>query len=375
MLAKFGADSRRIRDPGLILCRLMSRETMPEAASTHINEPVPLEFARTLLVQAQAYGREVASLLDAAGFPFNPLSPPEHPCFVSQEQYSRLCVELFRELSDESGGVLAGSPTPFGTTRLLMYSVIHCHTLASAMARAIEFNAACREQVGDIHVNRLVVDEAEKLATLEYFSAPDPAQPPPQEGALCGLSMWLRLCGWLIGQYIDIVSASCVGPQPERIAAIRHFLPCPVEFDAPCNSVTFSVRHLDAELIRSEQDLKAFLPIAPYHAVIKPVATDASVTARIRNLLGEDFREEMPSFEALTGMLNMSARTLRRRLEKEGTSYQRIKDNARRDVAITLLTRRGMTVSDVAEWVGFSDPSAFHRSFKKWTGLSPGEYR
>jgi AraC-like DNA-binding protein len=83
----------------------------------------------------------------------------------------------------------------------------------------------------------------------------------------------------------------------------------------------------------------------------------------------------MPSFEELTGMLNMSPRTLRRRLEKEGTSYQRIKDNARRDVAISSLTRDRMTVSDVAEQVGFSDPSAFHRSFKKWTGLSPGEYR
>ena len=83
----------------------------------------------------------------------------------------------------------------------------------------------------------------------------------------------------------------------------------------------------------------------------------------------------MPSFEELTGLLNMSARTLRRRLEKEGTSYQRIKDNARRDVAITLLSREGLTVSAVAEQVGFSDPSAFHRSFKQWTGQSPGSYR
>jgi AraC-like DNA-binding protein len=71
----------------------------------------------------------------------------------------------------------------------------------------------------------------------------------------------------------------------------------------------------------------------------------------------------------------MSARTLRRRLEREGTSYQRIKDNARRDLAIGLLRRGGMTVSEVAERAGFSDASAFHRSFKKWTGHSPGSYR
>jgi AraC-like DNA-binding protein len=340
-----------------------------------INEPVPLEFARTLLVQAQAYGRDVNAMLASADFPFNPLEPPTQSSFVSVEQYSRLCMELFRELADESGGVMAGSPTPFGTTRLLLHSIIHCGNLRSALERAIEFNACCRERRGEVRANELVIEPDTRLATLHYYSVADPSDPPPQEGALCSLSMWLRLCGWLIGQYIDVVSATCAGPAPESQLAIRHFFPCPVLFDAQTNSVSFSARHLDAPIVRTEEELARFLPVAPYHVVIKPVASDASITARIRALLGEDFREEMPSFEELTGMLNMSPRTLRRRLEKEGTSYQRIKDNARRDVAITLLSRHGMTVSDVAEWVGFSDPSAFHRSFKKWTGLSPGEYR
>jgi AraC-like DNA-binding protein len=348
---------------------------MSSTVNPDINEPVPLAFAKALLVQARVFGRDVGAMLEAAEFPFDPLRTPEEPSFVSMEQYSRLCVELFRELADESGGVLSGSPTPFGTTRLLLYSVIHCHSLHAVLERAIEFNAACRESSGEIRVNRLDIDEESKLASLYYYSVAEPANPPPQDGALCGLSMWLRLCGWLIGQHIDVVSAQCAGPSPDNLDALRHFFPCPVSFDAESNAVTFSARHLEAPVIRTEIELEKFLPVAPYHVVIKPVASDASISSRIRNLLGDDFREEMPSFEALTGMLNMSPRTLRRRLEKEGTSYQRIKDNARRDVAISSLTRDRMTVSDVAEQVGFSDPSAFHRSFKKWTGLSPGEYR
>lgn len=348
---------------------------MSPPPASPLNEPVPLAFARALLLQARAHGSDVQALLAEAEFPFNPLQPPLEPSFISAEQYSRLCVELFRVLQDESGGALTGSPTPLGTTRLLLYGVIHCRTLRAVMDRAIEFNAALRERQGDVRCNRLQVDEEDKLASLEYFSAPDPEHPLPQQGALCGLSMWLRLCGWLIGQHIDLVSAKCVGPAPENMDALRHFFPCPVSFHARQNSITFSARHLEAEVVRSEADLEAFLPVAPYHVVIKPVANDASITGRIRNLLGDDFCEEMPSFERLTALLNMSPRTLRRRLEKEGTSYQRIKDNARRDVAISLLCREGRTVSDVAEQVGFSDPSAFHRSFKKWTGLSPGEYR
>ncbi|MCZ6830898.1 MAG: AraC family transcriptional regulator ligand-binding domain-containing protein [Gammaproteobacteria bacterium] len=345
-----------------------------EPGAEEINEPVPLEFARALLVQARAYGRDIDALLETARFPFNPLLPPERPVFVSIEQYSRLCMALFQELGDESGGAISGIHTPIGTTRLLLYSVLRCGNLQAAMERAIEFNACCRERQGEVRLNDLVIDRRSKLATLRYYSTPDLKNPPPQEGTLCGLSMWVRLCGWLIGQYIDIVSATCAGPPPRPTHAIRHFFHCPVAFDCDCDSVTFSARHLELELLRSEQDLESFLRVAPYHVVIKPITSDASITTRIRALLGSDLRGALPSFEALTSLLNMSARTLRRRLEKEGTSYQRIKDNARRDAAISLLSRDRMTVSDVAEQVGFSDPSAFHRSFKKWTGQSPGAY-
>ena len=191
---------------------------------------------------------------------------------------------------------------------------------------------------------------------------------------LCGLAIWLRLCSWLIGQPIDLLSARCAGPEPASSQTLRHFLHCPIGFDADYHSVSFSARHLRAPVIRNERDLAAFLAVAPYHLIIKPVACDGSISAKIQRMLAEALLEP-PDFEALTSSLNMSARTLRRRLEKEGTSYQRIKDNTRRDAAITLLSRTRLSVAEIAERVGFSDPSAFHRSFKKWTGLAPGEYR
>ena len=92
---------------------------------------------------------------------------------------------------------------------------------------------------------------------------------------------------------------------------------------------------------------------ARYRRFLNPWFTPVAMKEReprIREIIGDDFRGELPSFEELTGLLNMSARTLRRRLEKEGTSYQRIKDNARRDAAITMLSRQGMTVSEVADY-------------------------
>lgn len=348
---------------------------MPQekASVAPLNESVPMEFTRALLVQARAHNCDVAAILRAARFPFDPLRDDAQTYFVSREQYSRLCLELIRELGDESVGVMPDVQTPVGTTRLIALSMINSSTLASAMHRAIEFNKVCRVRHGATIENQLLVNESSNEGTLTYLCEDDASE--VQHSVLCNLAMWMRFGGWLIGQHVDITSATCAGPRPDFMAGIRHFFPCPVEYGQAVNSVTFSSRHLDAELVRDEAGLNSFLKLAPYYVVIEPLASTLSITHRIREILGDDFQQEMPSFEELTGLLNMSARTLRRRLEKEGMSYQRIKDNARRDVAISMLSRDGLTVSEVAEQVGFSDPSAFHRSFKKWTGQSPGSYR
>ena len=73
--------------------------------------------------------------------------------------------------------------------------------------------------------------------------------------------------------------------------------------------------------------------------------------------------------------LNTSPQTLRRRLHEQGTSFQELKDQLRRDLAIYHLGRRELPIQEIAEQLGFSEPSAFHRAFKKWTGLTPGAYR
>ena len=67
--------------------------------------------------------------------------------------------------------------------------------------------------------------------------------------------------------------------------------------------------------------------------------------------------------------------TLRRRLEAEGTSYQGIKDELRRDAAIHHLCHSSLSIADIGSLLGFQEPSAFHRAFKKWSSVQPGEYR
>jgi len=123
----------------------------------------------------------------------------------------------------------------------------------------------------------------------------------------------------------------------------------------------------------SERTLKRFLQNSPADLLARPDSGD-SLTSQIRRLLGRDCRH-WPDLEQIARQLHASPQTLRRRLREEGTSFQELKDQLRRDLAIYHLGRDALSIQAIAEQLGFSEASAFHRAFKKWTGLTPGAYR
>ena len=348
----------------------MSGQTVMDEVAA---QQVPNAFIKAVLLQARTFGKDINALLAAADFSYNPLDP-DAAASASVEQYSRLCLALFRSINDESGGILSGIATPLGGTRLLAYSMINCRNLEQALLRAMEFNESCRERGESLVVHELQRNAETRTARLNYLSG-DRKQRGLQSSALCSLAMWMRFCAWLIDQPIEILAAGCASERPTNTGGLDHFFHCPMTFSQDCNWVEFADSVLQLPIKRDESELEHFLKHAPYHVVIKPLVTDKGIAARIRRLLGDDFRTDMPAFDDLARQLNMSERTLRRRLDREGTSYQRIKDTVRREAAIAYLENPELTVSDVAELLGFSDPSAFHRSFKRWTGRSPGDYR
>lgn len=100
-----------------------------------------------------------------------------------------------------------------------------------------------------------------------------------------------------------------------------------------------------------------------------------TLAARVAEALGRDLRAAAPTVEQIAAELALSPRSLHRQLAAEGTSYQRVLDDLRRDAAIRLALDEERPFKAIAAAVGFSDPRCFRRAFKRWTGTTPQQFR
>lgn len=153
----------------------------------------------------------------------------------------------------------------------------------------------------------------------------------------------------------------------------QEYFGVPVEFSAPANELYFKADDLDIPLPASNVEL------ARHHdqVVVEFLASidKSSLPAKVRAKLIEFLPSGECSKERVARALNMSIRAFHNKLEKEGASYQELLDNTRKELAEQYIAKMDMSISEVAYLMGFSDSSNFSRSFKRWTGMSPKEFR
>lgn len=337
-------------------------------------DKVPSKFAKSLLRLVIQRGYDVATSLEHAGIDFNPLDPASlhYRDEITAMQYTRLYQHVLSILQDESFGLQPGKGVTPGAFRMMCYCIIHCETLGKALYRASEFFRIFYEE--PFHMG---ISVQGGLAHLGYESVSElNIESSVLAGDAYGLSAWHRLCAWMIGRMIELQEVHFIGTRPDNAKKFENLFGCELKFEQKKNQIVFDSAYLEYPLVHTEQSLKDFLRTAPYQLlVMNGEQENSGLVAQVRNLMGNDFSQGFPSFEEISYALNMSAPTLRRRLKREGTNYQQLKDDCRRDAAIAYLSRPELSINAVAALMGFTDPSAFHRSFKKWTGIPPGQFR
>jgi AraC-like DNA-binding protein len=136
----------------------------------------------------------------------------------------------------------------------------------------------------------------------------------------------------------------------------------------------FARELLDLPLLEANPELQRILE-AQVIAALQKLPKGAVTTDAVRRHLAAELSKGAPTLEQVAPRLRMSPRTLHRRLEEERTSYRVILNEVRRELATRYLQERQLAIGEIAFVLGFSEPSAFHRAFKRWTGHAPLDYR
>lgn len=189
------------------------------------------------------------------------------------------------------------------------------------------------------------------------------------------LTSYLKLFSWLIGTRIPVLQAQVHTFEKGRaLEEIEEIFDCTFSSNHQQSALVFHSLWLQFPVIRTYADLRFVLGL-PSLALI-PWPSPASIRFRVTQLITKTISRhgQAPSLGEVASLLGRSSSTLRRQLQQEGTSFQRLKDAWRLQQAKELLQSE-RPLAEIASTLGFESNSVFSRAFKSWTGVAPSMFR
>lgn len=325
-------------------------------------ETISIHFVRKALQAVQAHALPQREVLADAGIPPHFLDEPL--ARVSPQQFGALWRGLARRCGDEFFALDARAVRP-GSYAMLCRLLSGCENLHHALRRLCRFSGVMLEglraelDVGAVHTTLRLLDAQPRRSPFAH--------------ATCFMVAYGLSC-WLIARRIPIVQCRLAGRAPAFDAEYRVMFCEDLGFGAPQGALVFPSSYLQRRVAQTPASLAGFLAQSPDVFLVK-YRNPQSLTARVRLRLRSQAPADWPDLPAAARESGLSQPTFRRRLEAEGTSFQAIKNELRRDMAITRLREGATSVEQLSQDLGFAEAAAFHRAFKKWTGMRPSDYR
>ncbi len=301
------------------------------------------------------------SLLERSDLPIGDTAPHAR---VTLDQIVRLYQLAAVETGDEMMGLWSRPIRPRALQHLLT-SVRESTSLSSALYRYSTF----WNLLLDDHQFELI-DDADTLALCLVPQTDCAAQ---RFGHMLILKLAHGILSWLARKEVDVKAVSFAFERPPFEEDYALIFPAAVRFSARETAIHFETKTLGPVQIRSTQDLDRFLKNAPRDWIFTR-SQEHTQSLRVRTYLNQATWEEA-HLVAAANALHMTPRTLIRRLDADGTSFQAIKDGLRRDIAIRRLQVGDTSIEAIAQDVGFSSAASFHKAFQRWTGATPSSYR
>ncbi|GAA5128203.1 AraC family transcriptional regulator [Alloalcanivorax gelatiniphagus] len=324
---------------------------------------------RQYLASASAREVDVDQALAASGLGAEELTDPE--ARIRGARFERLLNELILRSGDPLFGLHTCELVQPGSYNVMGYIAMSAATIGEALSKVSRYE----KLVGDMGTTetRLHGDRSEILWHCRY-----PRQPARRHLIDNVLGSWLHYTRWLTGDlHLAPDEVWFEHPRPHYLHEVHEYervFGCPVRFRQPYSALIGHPRMLDYPLRQPDATLLSTLEA---HAArqLRALGIATSLGERVRQYLQEALGGPLPDRDQVARAMRLNTRTLHRRLAAEGTGWQRILDEVRMERACQRLRDGHCSQSDIALDLGYADIRCFQRSFKRHTGVTPGEWR
>lgn len=320
--------------------------------------------ARALLSLIGESGLSTERICRGLGFGYNELLDLDMR--LSYRQTRALITRTQRAIRDPALGLSTGirqTPVSWGFAGLAMLT---CQTLGEAMRYGLEHQGdtgALMEHHASMQNDELIIEVKPKVFDLDI-------EPFLIEEAFSSAVAVVRC---LVGSNFNPLRIELTYARPHYADTYASVFRCPIKFGASRNRLVSQAHWLTAKLPNYDAITCAPLRAKLDQMLNRGVGYDAlieSLRSHIRHHL-----DDPQALQTFSAQLNISERTLRRRLTDLGMSYSNLLDQIRHERACDLLSNTPMTLTEVAHTIGYSDARVFRRAFKRWTGTLPSEHR
>jgi len=271
------------------------------------------------------------------------------------------------DLTNDSGfGLKAARQMHPTTFHALGFSWLASATLKEAMERLVRYVHIMNSAI----VVRLEDDEE---CTNLVFPIPESIKDYAYEAFDAGFAAIIELCRTSSGKNFKPLELSMIRPEPACMQEFTALFQCPVKYSQSQNIFTFRRTELEASLPTSNAELALTNDkvVADYLAALDR----SDVVMQVKTKLIEKLSYGDVTEDYIATAVNMSRRSLQRKLKEKGVSYKGLLDGTRSDLAKEYIRNSRLSINEITYMLGFSEPSNFTRAFKRWTGHSPSAYR
>lgn len=317
-------------------------------------------MSRAVLDAAAELGADVDAIVAEAGFDRAVLDDPDGRVPIEQH------LRMWAILSRRGDGVDLGARLGVQSMGVVGYAIEHGATVRDALAFLARMGAV---------IHRDVVPKLEVRGDRIVFSRP--IAPPfavLREPVHAQAAAMVALMSALAGRAVRAAYVTFPLPRPADPSAIERHFACPVAWGGALFEIAFDAGLLDVPLPRSDPRLFGYLARRAEELLAR-LPDDASWADRVRREIGALLADGEPRLAQVAQRLAVSERTLHRRLDDEGTGFAALVEEARRARAELLLEDPALSASEVAFLLGYTEPAAFFRAFKRWTGATPQAWR